>query len=77
MNRYREGYYWVLYKDFDTPYVVELRLRKMDHTDDYTGWVLYEGSEPIEESEFFKYRFLSFIEEPEWPYGEVEIKLND
>lgn len=75
MNRYREGYYWVVYKDFNTPYVVELRLQKMDHTDDYTGWVIYEGDCIIDEEDFFKYRFISYIEEPEYPYGEVDIKI--
>ena len=75
MNKYREGYYWVLYKDFGIPYVVELRLQKMDHTDDYTGWVIYEGDHILHEEDFFKYRFISYIEEPEYPYGEVDIKI--
>lgn len=77
MKRYREGNYWVLHKDFNTPYIVELKLQKMDHTDDYTGWVLWEGDTPFPEEDFHLYRFISYIEEPQWPYGEVDITIND
>lgn len=73
-NSYIEGYYWVLYKDFNIPYVVELRFEKWDHTRDGDRWVILEGDTEIPETEFFKYSFIERIEEPEFPYTRIEIK---
>lgn len=77
MSSYKEGYYWVVYKDFNTPYIVELRFKSWDHTNDGDRWVIWEGDTEIPEHDFYKYHFISYIKEPEWPYGEVEIKLDD
>ena len=77
MTRYREGYYWAVYKDFLTPHIVELRFESWDLTRDGDRWVIWEGDTEIPETEFHKYHFLSYLEEPQWPYGEVDIKIND
>lgn len=71
---YKEGYYWVVYKDFVKPYIVELRFENWDHTRDGDRWVLFECGDEIPESEFFKYTFIERIKEPEFPYARIEIK---
>lgn len=77
MKTYREGYYWAIYKDFNIPHIVEIRFEKWDHTRDGNRWALWEGDTEIPEDEWFKYRFISYIEPPTWPYQEVSIELND
>lgn len=76
-QKYREGYYWVVYKDFNIPYVIELRFESWDLTRDGDRWVIWDGGPEIPETDFHKYRFISYIEEPEFPFGEVEIKIHD
>lgn len=68
------GYYWVLYKDFNIPYVVEIRFEKWDHTREGDRWAIWEGDTEIEPSEWHKYQFIQKIDEPKWPFNRIEIK---
>ena len=68
-----EGYYWVVYKDFNTPHIVEIRWMTSDHTDDSDRWVIWEGDTLVEREDFFKYNFISKVKEPEWPYETLDI----
>ena len=62
------GYWWVIYKDFNEPYLIELRYVTWDHTRDGDRFVLFDLDVMIEEDEFYHYKFINKIEPPTWPY---------
>jgi hypothetical protein len=66
------GYWWTLYKDFGTPFIVELKFETWDNTRDGDRFVLYDFGEEVPENEWFKYQFISKIEPPTWPYEQTK-----
>ena len=67
------GWYWVIYKDFNVPTVVEIRFETWDHTRDGDRWALWDGDEEVPPEEWYKYRFIQKIEAPQFPYETLEI----
>lgn len=70
-----EGYYWVSYKDWIKPYIVEIKFLSWDHTRDGDRWALMEGDTEIPPEEWFKYSFIEKISAPEFPYGRIEVSV--
>lgn len=68
------GHYWVVYKDFNKPHIVEIRFERWDHTRDGDRWALWDGDEEVPPDEWYKYSFIEKIPEPEWPYKKMDVR---